>query len=367
MFDFTTFGRLLWLNLALVLCTVLVTPCVLAQEYTIGVGDIVNITVWGHGDLTRDYLVDSEGFIAFPLIGRVKATRLTTKQLGERVRAALEKDYLVNPQVVATMSQYLSQKVRVFGEASGAGIYPLTGETTLFEILSKAGGISKTAGRQVIVYRNERGATGESVGNSVLRLNLDKLHVGDNTENIRLQDGDTIFVPRPRHYFILGEVKGAGTFPLEKETTAVEAITLAGWFNDKAAPSAVKVVRTNPDGRQETLAIDLSGNIPKDGGFKLRDGDTMFVPRGNSYFIFGEVKSPGSYQLGKPTDILEAITIAGGFTEKASPSRTRVIRSTPKGQQILNVDMNEIIKRGQRQKAISLQENDVIVVPESFF
>jgi hypothetical protein len=59
--------------------------------------------------------------------------------------------------------------------------------------------------------------------------------------------------------------------------------------------------------------------------------------------------------------------IAGGFEEKAARGRTRVIRTTPTGQQTLNVDMNDVIRRGQRDKAIRIMENDVIVVPESFF
>ena len=100
---------------------------------------------------------------------------------------------------------------------------------------------------------------------------------------------------------------------------------------------------------------------------KIQEGDTLLVPKGNTFFVFGEVKRPGVYQLEKETNILEGITIAGGFTDKAAPSRARVIRSTPTGQQVFDVDMNEILKRGQRAKAMPLQENDVVVVPESFF
>lgn len=353
--------------MVLLVVTASVAPNGWTQDYVLGGGDVVNITVWGQADLSRDYPIDSDGLIGFPLLGRIRASGLATTQLAESVKVGLEKDYLVQAHVVVSVTQYLSKKVKVFGEAGSPGVYYLTGQTTVLEILTKAGGLSKAAGKQVVVYREERSASGAATGNSVIRLNLEKLHVGENTENIRLQDGDTILVPRTRHYFILGEVKLGGSFPLDKEMTAVEAVTLAGWFNDRAAPSAVTVVRTNPNGRQQTFAIDLSGSIPKDGGFKLQDGDTMFVPKGNSYFVFGEVRSPGSYQLAKSTDILEAITIAGGFTEKASPSRIRVIRNSPTGQQIINVDMNEIIKRGRREKTVVLQENDVVVVPESFF
>jgi polysaccharide export outer membrane protein len=166
---------------------------------------------------------------------------------------------------------------------------------------------------------------------------------------------------------VLGEVNKAGTFPLDKETTVLEAVTLAGGFSGTAAPAGVKVLRRGPDGRQETIALDLSGGVPRDKGFRIEDGDTVMVPRGNTFFVFGEVKKPGAYQLDKETNVLEGITIAGGFTDKAAPGRTRVIRTTDRGQQTISVDMNDIIRRGQRDKAIRLLENDVIVVPESFF
>ena len=100
----------------------------------------------------------------------------------------------------------------------------------------------------------------------------------------------------------------------------------------------------------------------------VMDGDSIVIPKGNTFFVFGEVKKPGAYPLDKETNILEGITLAGGFTDKASPGRVRVIRSTAAGgQEVISVDMNDVIKRGQRDRAISLRENDVVVVPESFF
>ena len=64
----------------------------------------------------------------------------------------------------------------------------------------------------------------------------------------------------------------------------------------------------------------------------VQEGDTVYVPKGNTFFVFGEVKKPGAYQLDRDTNILEGITIAGGFTDKAAPGRARVIRNTPTGQ-----------------------------------
>ena len=324
--------------------------------------------MWGHDDLSKDYPVSQDGRVPFPLIGSVQAVGLSTGELAKRIRDLLEKDYLVNPQVIVGVKEYLSKKVNVMGEAEKPGLFYLTGPTTLLELLSKAGGLSKTAGKDLVLVRTE-GADGKvnAAGSTILRLDVRKIQSGDVKENILLQNGDMMFVPKASAFFVLGEVNKPGTFPLDKETSVLEAITLAGGFGPTAAASGVKVLRRNADGKQETLALDLAGAVPKDKGFRLQEGDTVLVPKGNTFFVFGEVKKPGAYQLDKDTNVLEGITIAGGFTDKAAPGRTRVIRTDERGQQTINIDMNDIIRRGQREKAIRLLENDVIVVPESFF
>ncbi|OGL07837.1 MAG: hypothetical protein A3F92_05160 [Candidatus Rokubacteria bacterium RIFCSPLOWO2_12_FULL_71_22] len=360
--------RRLGLVLTAALLLSLTCPPARAQEYTIGPGDVLKIVVWGHEDLSREYPVTQDGYVPFPLVGRVAAIGLTTTQLAQSLRAVLEKDYLVNPQVIVSVKEFLSRKVQVLGEAEKPGLFYLTGRTTLLEILSKAGGLSKSAGKELVLVRNERGGAGQGPrGSAILRMDLRKIQAGDTREDIELENGDTIFVPKGQAFYVLGEVKRPGTFALDRETSVLEGITLAEGFGEKAAPSGAKVLRRNPDGTQQTIALDLSGAVPKDKDFRLRDGDSIIVPRGNTFFVFGEVRRPGSYQLDKETNVLEGITIAGGFTEKAAPGRTRVIRTTVTGQQTINVDVNDLLKRGERGRAPRLLENDVIVVPESFF
>jgi polysaccharide biosynthesis/export protein len=262
-------------------------PQARAQEYVIGPGDVLTISVWGHPDLSRDYTVDPDGFAPFPLINRVKAGGLTTRQVAASLADLLGKDYLVNPQVIVSVKEYQSQKVTILGETARPGVFYLTGPTSLVDVLSKAGWLSKNAGRQILLVRDQPNAGPGAGGDpTIIRLNVDKLQAGSNAENIRVQAGDTIFVTS----------------------------------------------------RDE-----------------------------NNFFVFGEVRKPGSYPLDKETNVLEGITIAGGFTDKASPSRTRVIRVGMAGPQVLEIDMNDIVKRGQRDKALRLQANDVVVVPESFF
>lgn len=261
------------------------TAPTLAQEYVIGARDVLKVTVWGQDDLSKDYPVDPDGYVSFPLVGRVKATGLTPTAFADDLRTRLEKDYLVNPQVLVSVKDYLSQKVHVSGEADKPGVYYLSGPTTVRDILSRAGGLSKSAGSQVVLVRAAtlRGGSGSAEPASV-RLDVSRVLAGDPAENLA-----------------------------------------------------------------------------------VADGDTLVVPRGNTFFVFGEVRKPGAFPLDKDTNVLEGITLAGGFTDKAAPGRVRVIRSTKGSQTVINVDMNDVIKRGLREKAIPLLENDVVVVPESFF
>jgi len=339
----------------------------LAQEYTIGPRDVLKIIVWGQDDLTREYPVDQDGLVPFPLVGRVKAAGLTVREFAGRLTELLEKDYLVNPQVSVSVKEYLSRKVHVLGEAERPGLFYLTGPTTILEILSKAGGLSKAAGKQLVLVRDQRPTAAAGGGNTILRLDLERVQAGDTAQNIRVEDEDTLFIPKANAFFVLGEVKSPGAFPLDKEITALEAVTIAGGFNERAAPAGVKLIRRTPDGKQETISLDLSRPVSSDRMARVQDGDTVLVPKGNAFFVFGEVKKPGAYQLDRTTTILEGITMAGGFTEKAAPGRTRVLRSSPTGQQGITVDVTDLIRRGRRDKALQLQENDVVVVPESFF
>ena len=341
------------------------------EGYRIGPGDVLRITVYGHEDLTRPAVVAADGRMPFPLIGDVLASGLTPTELEARLRDLLGKDYLVNPQVSVAVQEYRSQKVFVLGEAEKPGAYALTGRATLLDILSQAGGPSKTSGRQVVVVRfpkSEAPVTPGTAGSTTLRVNLKKLLDGDASENLVLENGDTVYVPKQTSFFVLGEVKKPGAYALDKETSALEAITLAGGFTERAGSTVAKILRRRPDGNQETVVIDLGGTDPRAREFLLAESDTILVPTGNSFYVLGEVKKPGSYQLEHAATAIEGVALAGGFTDRAAPNRTKIIRTHRDGrQETFVIDLNEILKRGRKDKDVPLLANDVVVVPESFF
>lgn len=233
------------------------------KDYQIGPEDVLHILVWDHKDLTRDVCVGQQGEFSYPLIGTVMAEGLTVAQLEKHLRDRLSGRYIVNPQVTVTVKEYKSKKVFLLGEVGGTpggqgpGTYPLTGKTTLLEILSLAGGPGKEAGSEVLVIRpkvktNSPLTPEKASKDETLSVNLRSLLDGDASQNIVLQPNDTIYVSRADYFFVFGEVKKPGRYNLEKGTTVLKAITIAGGVTEIAAINKTKVVREHAGTKTET-------------------------------------------------------------------------------------------------------------------
>jgi len=159
---------------------------------------------------------------------------------------------------------------------------------------------------------------------------------------------------------VIGEVKSPGTYYLTKRITLVEVISMAGG-STKEADREIILVRQEKEGnlnKEIKRYIDFRAAL--EGNFKenifLKGGDTIFVPKAKEFFISGEVNSPGKYSLEKGTTVRNAITIAGGETEKASLSGIQIIRKKDKTKIELEVELDS-----------SVQHEDTIIIPESFF
>ena len=127
--------------------------------------------------------------------------------------------------------------------------------------------------------------------------------------------------------------------------------------------------------KAEGLTIDqLKAEIEKQ-----LEADYLVNPRVNivveeyqkrKFFVLGAVEKPGDIELplNKPTTVIEAITMAGGFNKVADQNGTRVIRKSPDGKEnTIKVKISDITQKGDKDKDVVLQPNDVVFVPESFF
>ena len=333
------------------------------KNYIIGAEDVLNVTVWGHEDLTRTVTVSADGYFSFPLIGRIKAGGLTVRSLETTIAQLLDKDYIVNPQVTITVTEFRSKKVFILGEVMKPGAYYLSKTDTLLEVISKAGGVSQDAGREVIIVRPQVGslqqpARLDSKDNQLIRVDLQALIAGDVSKNLPVQNNDTIYVPKTSVFSVFGEVRKPGSYPLEKETSLLEAISIAGGPTQDADPQKLELLRTE-NGIQQKIVLNMKQLLEAGQGnpeYFIRDGDVIYQPRAEFFFVMGEVKKPGSYKLEEGMTITKAISIAGGFTDKASKGKVQIIREENGTQVKHRAKSNELI-----------QPQDIIEVPQSFF
>ena len=130
-----------------------------ATDYRIGALDKLDVTVFQEPELSaKEIQVDAAGRIALPLVGSVDARGKTANQLSRELEILLGTKYLKDPQVTVTVATSVSQKVSIQGEVSQPGVYPLSGPTTLLDVISLAKGETQYATlNQVVVFRNIQG------------------------------------------------------------------------------------------------------------------------------------------------------------------------------------------------------------------
>lgn len=129
-----------------------------ASEYRIGVQDLLQISVLGVPELSRDVRVNANGQISLPLIGSVVAGGRSIPELETEIAEQMMESYLQNPQVSVFVKEYTSQRVTLEGALNKPGIYPLTGTTTLLQAVALAGGLDPLAQRDgVVVFRQVDG------------------------------------------------------------------------------------------------------------------------------------------------------------------------------------------------------------------
>ena len=265
---------------ALLALACLAVPAALAaaaqqNDYVIGAQDLLSITVYDQADLTGRFKVEADGSLTFPLLGRVQAGGMTLRALEQNLQAKLADGYLRNPQVSVAIEEYRSQRIFVMGEVRAPGTYQLTGDMTIVEALTKAGGTTTAASEEVLVVRPAGGAGREGpimpdqdAEASILRVNLRELQAGALSQNISLKDGDTIVAPRAQAVYVFGQVRNPGAYSIEKDTTVLQALSLAGGVTDRGSTGRLKIVRT-VGGKKKEVKVKLTDVV--------EPGDTLIV------------------------------------------------------------------------------------------
>ncbi len=222
--------------------------------YTIGPGDVLDVQVYRHDEISGKFPVKDDGTITYPYLDRVAVAGLTTAEVARKLEAALEKDYYVDVQLQVEVAEYRSKPVTLIGEVGKPGTYYLEGRTTLTQLLADAGGLRSGAGRSIELRR--RMGEGKNARMTVRLIPRKELLTGG-IEDVVLQAGDVISVPPKALYFVTGEVASPGQYELNPGETLMQALSKAGGLA-KFASSEVEIHRGSAgEGEGGVLTFNL--------------------------------------------------------------------------------------------------------------
>ncbi len=239
----------------------------------LGVGDLIEISVFGVPDLSTKARISGSGDVYLPLIDYVHLASLTTDEAQELIQKRLEDGGFVRgPHVSIFVDESASQAITLVGEVTRPGAYPAIGERRLFDLISAAGGLTDKAGRNVTIEHH--GDPGQKV-----ELQLSANLAEDTQDNVDVLPGDTIIVSRAGIVYVVGDVNRPSGFRIEDNTiTVLKALALAGGSTRTSALSKTKILRETPNGIQE-IPVNLKKVLyAKAPDMALVKGDVLFIP-----------------------------------------------------------------------------------------
>jgi polysaccharide export outer membrane protein len=238
---------------------------------TLGAGDSIRISVFQNPDLSLETRLSARGTITYPLLGEVALAGQTPAQAGARIAGELRRrDFLRDPQVSVSLLQVRSRQVSVLGEVARPGRYALEDASPrLTDILALAGGIAPGGGDRVIVIGRRAGET--------RKLEVDvpaMVRSGDLSQDVELQSGDTVYVPRAPMFYVYGEVQRAGAFRLEPGLRVMNALSLGGGLTPRGTERAPRIHRRHADGSVRVIEARLID--PVQPGDVIHFGESLF-------------------------------------------------------------------------------------------
>ena len=272
----------------------------IGDDYIVGTGDRFSITIWGTRQNEQvSVVVDRDGKIALPEVGALTVSGMTFKTMQEYLTSELKKKSL-DVRLHVSMDQMRLITVYVVGEAVIPGSQILTSMSTLVNALFMCAGASKDGSlRQVKLIRG---------GQAIKTVDLyDYLLGGDTSQDLRLQDGDTIHIPVIGPVVsVAGYVKRPAIYEMKKGDTLNDVLKMAGNVTHMGRLEKIQVQRINANQTQVVVDYDIS-QMSEEGvdtvmKTEIQDGDRIQVfpvsgRERNVVELKGHVYFPGKYEF----------------------------------------------------------------------
>jgi len=289
------------------------------DDYRIGPRDVLEIQVEKAPELGGTFPVNSAGTFLMPYLGRTTAVQKTTEELAREIEDGLRGRYLKNPRVTVTIKQYNSRSFYIQGSVRSPGVYQIDGRASLLKLIVLAGGLAENHGSTAFIIREVKDKYTGRVSDSspkadtdvhtssparsgqssqddagkqeeyeMISANIAGLLKGQFDQNVMIEPGDVVNIPTTDVFFVAGEVRAPGSFPLKEGTTLRQAISLAQGTLFKADTSHGVIFREEPDGSRHGIRVDV-GDVMK--GKKedivLAANDMVIIPNSRMKSIGG--------------------------------------------------------------------------------
>lgn len=383
------------------------------RPYILGPGDIIRVRVYDLPDQGGDFQIFTDGTISLPLIGTFNIQGKTVQEVYELFTKEYAR-FLKRPSITVTLIAQRPLRLAIAGEVNTPGKYTLNPDLgdrkrpKVTDLLEKAGGLTVSANvREILLKRNDDN------GERIYTINFwELLQQGDLKQDVDLQDGDVIVIPKqetinikeyrqlvdanfgikfaqPPSVSIVGEVNRPGAYTIPIETgppRLTNALQLSGGIREIANIREIMVTRSTRDGQEQNIEINLwemleTGDVNKD--IILQNGDTIVVPTAleidpteaqtiaSANFspaqitvnVVGSVKRAGALQITPNSSLNAAILASGGFDERrADNTVVQLVRVNPNGT-VTKRDISVNLAAGINEETNPiLKNNDVIIV-----
>ncbi|MFC1715305.1 SLBB domain-containing protein [Candidatus Poribacteria bacterium] len=330
-------------------------------KYMLGPGDRLTLRLWTDvmEPQTIPLVVDNNGEIAVPKVGKIVARGMTLAQFQEAARQELTRVAYKDLKLIVTLDKLRSIQIFITGAAFRPGSYAVSAVTTLFNALYMCGGPNDDGSlRDIKLLRNNETKTVD-----FYKFLMD----GESSQNFSLDSGDTILIPQVgQTVTISGEVKRPAIYELREDERLLELISFAGGIRPSGFLQRVQV--DSVDAGRERIVIDADLSEPDLPNQAIFDGDTVTVfsilsERMNTVTLEGKVRMPGVYQLKEGMKVSDLIQAARGPLGEAYMERADLLRLNPdkKTTKLIPVNLSKALV-GDGGNDIGLEQWDRLVV-----
>jgi len=303
----------------------------ITSDYTLGPGDKLKVVLYGSQSFEVERIIARDGFFNLPVLGPVKIAGLTFSEANNYLKDRANRE-LLSTDIAISLTELRSITVYVLGEAYKPGAYTVSSLSTITNTLFVSGGVNKQGSLRNIKIKR----AGITIGTYDF---YDFLLQGNSSVDLKLEDGDTIFIPFFENTVTMeGAFKRPFLYEFLKGESFQDAINLAGGYLTGVGLNPVLGISTidRSLNKRKIFSTSSQDDLTSLG---LTDGDAITVSKTSGLetelvSISGEVMYPGSYSIIAGDKILDVINRAGGYTNQSFSEGAIFLREQVKKQQI---------------------------------